>query len=141
MLLAVNAVLYVFALTLAVAVMSPMPDGASRRSRAARAALASGGGLAVAAAIALGYGGLWFESALAGSVAIVIVGGCLCVGLAREPAQVEDEDDEDDDGGGSPYRPAPPEPTKPEGEPSDDLWSDFDRARADWSRDREPTPS
>jgi hypothetical protein len=141
MLLAVNALLYLFALTLAVAVMSPMPAGASRRSRTARATLACGGGLAVVTAIALGYLGLWFESALAGTVAIVIVGVCLCVGLAREPAQAEDEEDEDDEGGGSLYQPLPPEPTKPEGGPPDDLWPDFDRARAEWSRDGDRTPA
>lgn len=143
MLLLANALLYVFALTLAVAVMSPMPAGASRRARAARATLACGGGVTVVAAIALGFVGLWFESALAGTLAIIIVGTCMCVGLSRQTAAREAEDDEgEDDDGGSFVGPISPEPTKPEGGPSDEFWTDwgeFDRARADWSREREPT--
>jgi hypothetical protein len=139
MLLLMNSLLYVFALTLAVTVMSPLGAQASRRARIARATLACGGGLTITAAIALGFVGMWFESALAGTFAIVIVGVCMCVGLAREQGKTEDEDEEDDDGG-SFRRPVPPEPTKPEGGPSDDVWAEFDRARADWAREHEPTP-
>src|ERR1700709_1900906 len=83
MMVVVNALLYVFALTLAVAVISPQPEAASRRVRAARSALACGGGLTVTAAIALAFVGLWFESALAGTVAILVVGTCMWFGLAR----------------------------------------------------------
>ena len=142
MLILANALLYVFALTLAVAVMGPLPAGASRRARAARATLACAGGVTVVAAIALAFVGLWFESALAGTLAIGVVGGCMCVGLARRSAPVEAEDDDgEDDDGGSFFRPDSPDPTKPEGGPSEDFWTDwteFDRARADWSREREP---
>src|SRR4051794_692343 len=79
MMVVVNALLYVFALTLAVAVISPPPEGASRRVRAARSALACGGGLTVTAAIALAFVGLWFESALARTVAIAGGGPCMWV--------------------------------------------------------------
>jgi hypothetical protein len=139
MLLLLNSLLYVFALTLAVTVMSPLGAEASRRARIARATLACAGGLTITAAIALAFVAMWFESALAGTIAIVIVGACMCVGLARAPGQAEDEDEEDDDGG-SLYRPVPPEPTKPEGGPPEDVWAEFDRARADWAREHEPTP-
>ena len=139
MLLLLNSVLYVFALTLAVTVMSPLQAQASRRARIARATLTGAGGLTVTAAIALAFVGMWLESALAGTLAIVIVGSCMCVGMAREPGTTEDEDEDDDDGG-SLFRPAPPEPTKPEGGPSDDAWAEFDRARAEWAREHEPTP-
>jgi hypothetical protein len=139
MLLLLNSLLYVFALTLAVTVMSPLGAQASRRTRAAHATLACAGGVTITAAIALAFFGLWFESALAGTIAIVVVGTCMCVGVAREPGQTEDEDEDDDDGG-SFHRPVPPEPTKPEGGPSDDAWADFDRARAEWAREHEPTP-
>ena len=139
MLLALNALLYVCALTLAVGVMSPLGAQAPRRARVARATLAYAGGLTISAAIALAFVGMWFESAGAGTVAIVIVAVCMCVGLAREPRTTEDEEEDDDDGG-SLRRPTPPEPTKPEGGPSDDGWAEFDRARADWAREHEPTP-
>ena len=139
MLLLLNSVLYVFALTLAVTVMSPPGVQASRRARIARATLACGGGLTITAAIALGFFGLWVESAIAGTIAIVVVGTCMCVGLAREQGETEDEDEDDDDGG-SLHRPVPPEPTKPEGGPADDAWADFDRARAEWAREHEATP-
>jgi hypothetical protein len=134
MMVAINALLYVFALTLAVAVISPIPEGAPRRTRVARSALTCGGGLTVTAAIALAFIGLWFESALAGTVAIVVVGTCMWFGLARQPSWPDDEDDDDDDGGGR-RRPIPPEPTQPVGGPSEDLWSDFDSVRAGWDRD------
>ena len=139
MMVAVNALLYVFALTLAVAVISPVPEGAPRRTRVARSALTCGGGLTVTAAIVLAFIGLWFESALAGTVAIVVVGICMWFGLARQPSWPDDEDDDDDDGGGH-RRPLPPEPTQPVGGPTEDLWSDFDSARAGWERDRSPDP-
>jgi hypothetical protein len=137
MMVAANALLYVFALTLAVAVISPQPEGASRRTRAARSALTCGGGLTVTAAIALAFVGLWFESALAGTVAIVVVGTCMWFGLARQPWRPDEDEDDDDDGGGRRH-PVPPEPTQPVGGPSEDLWADFDSARAGWERDREP---
>ncbi|MEA2156221.1 MAG: hypothetical protein QOE11_2361 [Solirubrobacteraceae bacterium] len=141
MLVLVNALLYVFALGLAMAVIGPLPENATRRARVARAALACGGSLTVAAAIVLALLGLWFESALAGTGAIVVVGACLCVGMTRVPEQGDDSEDEDDDGGGSHFRPAPPEPTKPDCGPSEDLWADFDAARSDWERERQPTPA
>jgi hypothetical protein len=136
MVVVVNALLYVFALTLAVAVISPLPEGASLPARAARAGLACGGGLTVTAAIALAFIGLWFESALAGTVAILIVGVCMWFGLSRMPSQPDDDEDDDDDGGGGRRHPVPPEPTQPVGDPPDDLWADFDAVRAGW--DREP---
>ena len=140
MLLLVNALLYVVALTLAVAVISPMPEHASRRARWARRVLALGGSLTIAAAIALALLGLWLESALAGCAAIVIVGVCLCIGLACEAAPAEDEEEDDDDGG-SLFGPVAPEPTKPDAGPSDDLWTEFDLLRAEWAREREPSPA
>src|SRR4051812_9246483 len=107
MLLLINSLLYIFALTLAVTAMSPMGAEAPRRARIARATLTCAGGAAVTAAITLGFVGMWFESALAGTTAIIVVGACMCVGLAREAGQTEDEDEDDDDGG-SLYRPVPP---------------------------------
>lgn len=133
-----NAVLYVFALTLAVAVISPLPDGPPGRARLARAVLACGGGLLISAAIALAFIGLWFESALAGTVATLVVGFCMWSGLSRMPSQPDD--DEDDDDGGGRRRPVPPAPTQPVGGPSDDPWTDFDAARAGWERDRDREP-
>jgi hypothetical protein len=141
MMVAVNALLYVFALMLAVAVISPVPEGAPRRTRASRLALACGGGLAVTAAIALASVGLWFESAIAGTVAIVVVGICMWFGLVRQSSRPDDEEDDDDDGGGR-RPPKPPEPTEPVGSgPSADLWTDFDSVRTGWERDRNLEPA
>jgi hypothetical protein len=139
MLLLLNSALYVFALTLAVTVMSQAGPQPSRRARVALATLAGAGGLTITAAIVLAFVGMWVESAVAGTIAIVVVGTCMCVGLARERVDTEDEEEDDDDGG-SLFRPPAPEPTKPEGGPSDDAWADFDRARAEWAREHEPTP-
>jgi hypothetical protein len=141
MMVAVNALLYVFALMLAVAVISPIPEGAPRRTRAARLALAFGGGVAVTAAIALASVGFWFESAIAGTAAIVVVGICMWFGLARQSSRPDDDEDEDDDGGGR-RPPKPPEPTEPVGSgPSADLWADFDSVRVAWERDRNLEPA
>ena len=140
MVLILNAVLYVVALSLSLAVLTPVPDAASRRLRTARWALAIGGGLAMTVAITLSFMGHWFASGIAGCVSIVIVSGCLWFGLtARYTPNGEDEDDGDDGGGGPRKRPDPPAPPEPAGGPSEDLWTDFDRARAGWERDREPT--
>jgi hypothetical protein len=138
MLLAANALLYLSALALAMVVTSPRPGTHSRGARAARIVMACGGGLAIAAAIVLALVGLWYVSALAGAVAIVVVSVSMWFALARMPGTAEDEGDEDDDGGGSLYPPVPPEPTKPEGGPSDDFWTEFDAARSGWDREREP---
>jgi len=140
MVVVVNALLYVFALTLAVAVISPLPEGASGPARAARATLACGGGVTIIVAITLAFIGLWFESALAGTVAIVVVGVCMWFGLARMPSQPDDDEDDDDDDGGGRHHPVPPAPTQPVGGPSDDLWADFDALRAGWDRDRDGEP-
>lgn len=138
MLLAANALLYLSALALAIAVTRPAAGAPARGARRARGVLACGGGLSITTAIVLALVGLWFESALAGAAAIVVVSVSMWFALRRAPAPVEDEGDEDDDGGGSLFRPVPPEPTKPEGGPSDDFWADFDAARSGWDREREP---
>ena len=141
MMVVVNALLYGFALTLALAVISPLPETASRSMRASRAVLAIGGGVTVIVSIVLAILGLWFESALAGTAAIVIVGVCMWFGLSRMAAAHDDDEEEDDDGGGSHRRTDPPEPTQPAGDgPSEDLWADFDAARAAWERDRDRDP-
>lgn len=75
MVLILNAVLYVFALSLSLAVLTPVPEGAPRRVRTARGALAIAGGLAMSVAITLSFMGHWFASGIAGCVSIVIVGG------------------------------------------------------------------
>jgi hypothetical protein len=143
MVLVLNAVLYVIALSLSLAVLTPVPDGASRRVRMARVTLACGGGLAMSVAIALSFMGHWFESGIAGCVSIVIVSACLWYALtSRFTPKADDEDDGDDGGGGPRKRPDPPAPPQPAGNPPDDLradWTDFDRARADWDRERETT--
>ena len=69
--LVLNAVLYVVALSLSLAVLTPIPDGASRRLRLARRALVGGGGLAMSVAITLSFMERWFESGIAGCVALV----------------------------------------------------------------------
>jgi hypothetical protein len=140
MVLILNAVLYVVALSLSLAVLTPVPETASRRVRAARAALAGGGGLAMSVAITLSFLGHWFESGIAGCVAIVIVSACLWFALsARFTPKADDEDDGGGGGGGPRKRPDPPAPTEPAGGPAEDLWGDFDRARAGWDREREPS--
>lgn len=137
--LVLNAVLYVVALSLSLAVLTPVPEGASRRVRLARRALVCGGGLAMSVAITLSFMGHWFASGLAGCVAIVVVSGCLWLGLtSRFSPRGEDEDDGQDGGGGPRKRPEPPAPPEPAGGPPDELWAQFDRARAGWERDRQP---
>lgn len=142
MVLILNAVLYVVALSLSIAVLTPVPAGASGRIRAARAALAVGGGLAMSVAVTLSFMGHWFASGVAGCVSIVIVSVCLWVALtARFTPRADDDDDGDDGGGGPRRRPGPPAPPQPAGGPAGDLgtdWTDFDRARAGWDHEREP---
>ncbi len=145
MVLILNAVLYVFALGLSLAVLTPVPEGASRRVRTARGALACGGGLSMSAAITLSFMGHWFESGIAGCVSLVIVGACLWYALtARVTPQADDDDDGDDGGGGPRKRPDPPAPPQPAGGPPDDMqttdWTEFDRARGGWERERVREP-
>jgi hypothetical protein len=135
MLLAVNSLLYLGALTLAMVATNSMPETATRGARVARWILAFGGGTIITAAMALGFAGMWFESALAGSAAIIVVGTSMWFALAH----LANDDDEDDEDGGSLFSPSSPDPTKPEGGPSDDMWDEFDRARAGWERDRRPS--
>ena len=153
MVLILNAVLYVIALSLSLAVLSPVPEGASPRVRAARAALACGGGVAMSVAITLSFLGHWFASGIAGCVAVVIVSACLWYALSARCTPKADDDDNGDEGGGGPRkRPdpsSPSNPSEPAGGPPDDAadrtdwtdwtdWSGFDRARAGWEREREP---
>ena len=91
-------------------------------------------------AIALSFMGRWYTSGIAGCVAIVIVSASLWVALTSRFSQQGDEDDDDERGGGGPRkRPEPPAPTEPAGGGPvvDELWSQFDRARAGWDRRRE----
>jgi hypothetical protein len=135
MVLILNAVLYVIALGLSLAVLTPVPERASRRVRAARGSLVCGGGLAMGVAITLSFMGRWFASGVAGCVAIVIVSTCLWVALsARFTPRTDDEDDGGGGGGGPRKRPDPPAPPEPAGGPSEELWAEFDRARAGWDR-------
>ncbi|MBW3608792.1 MAG: hypothetical protein KY463_10615 [Actinobacteria bacterium] len=142
MVLLLNAVLYVVALSLSLAVLTPIPEGASPRVRSARRLLVSAGGLAMSVAIMLSFMGRWLESGIAGGVAIAIVGACLWLGLtSRFTPRGEDDADGQDGGGGPRKRPDPPAPPEPAGGPSADSWldwSEFDRARAGWERGREP---
>ena len=140
MVLILNAVLYVLALSLSLAVLTPVPEDASRRVRTARGALACGGGLAMSAAITLSFMGYWFESGIAGCVAIIVVSACLWLGLTSRFTPRGDDDDDGEDGGGGPRkRPDPPAPPEPAGGPPEDLWTEFDRARAGWERERAPS--
>ena len=139
MVLVLNAVLYVVALSLSLAVLTPVPEGASRRVRIARRALVCGGGLAMSVAITLSFMGRWYESGIAGCVALVVVSGCLWLGLTSRFSQRGEDDDDGQDGGGGPRkRPDPPAPPEPAGGPPDELWTEFDRARAAWERERTP---
>ncbi|HEV7804798.1 MAG TPA: hypothetical protein VGO80_03200 [Solirubrobacteraceae bacterium] len=137
MLLVINAVLYVAALTLSLCVVTPLPEGAARRVRLARMALALGGGSAITAAITLTFLGMWAESAVVGLLALAIVCVCLWVALSRSSSERDDGEDGSDGGGGRPRRPVPPAPPEPLGGPDLD-WGEFDRARAGWTRDRTP---
>lgn len=142
MVLILNAVLYVIALSLSIAVLTPVPEGASRRVRSARWALAAGGGVAMSVAITLSFMGQWFASGVAGCVSIVIVTASLWYALTARPTPRTDDDADDDDGGGGPRkRPDPPAPPEPAGGPPDDMWTEFDRARAGWDRGHDPVPS
>jgi len=136
--LILNAVLYVIALSLSLAVITPLPEEATRRVRVARIALACGGGVTITAAITLTFMGMWFESGLAGCVAIVVVGSCMWFALSQSSSESDDGDDSDDGGGGQKKRPDPPAPPEPLGDEPSDPWSEFDRARAGW--EREPAP-
>lgn len=139
MLLVLNAVLYLVALTLSLCVVTPVPAGASRRVRVARMLLACGGGAAITAAITLTFLGLWIESAIVGCCALLVVCLCLWVALSHSSSERDDGEDGSDGGGGKPRRPIPPAPPEPLGGPALD-WSDFDAVRAGWARgfDREP---
>ena len=134
--LVLNAVLYVVALSLSLAVLTPIPTGASRRVRMARRVLVCGGGLAMSVAITLSFMGRWLESGIAGCVALIVVTACLWLGLSsRFSPRGEDDDDGQDGGGGPRKRPDPPAPPEPAGGPDEELWTEFDRARADWERE------
>jgi len=137
MLLALNAVLYLVALTLSLCVVTPVPEGATRRVRVARMSLACGGGAAITAAITLTFVGLWVESVIVGSFALVLVCFCMWVALSRSSSERDDGEDGSDGGGGRRRRPIPPAPPEPLGGPELD-WSDFDAVRAGWARDRDP---
>jgi hypothetical protein len=140
MVLVLNAALYAIALSLSLAVLTPAPEGVSRRVRIARRTLVCGGGLAMSAAITLLFVGRWYESGVAGAVALVVAGGCLWLGMTSRFTQRGDDDDDGQDGGGGPRkRPDPPAPPEPAGDPPDELWTEFDRARAAWERDRAST--
>lgn len=142
MVLILNAVLYVIALSLSIAVLTPVPEGATRRVRAARWVLACGGGATMSVAIALSFMGHWLESGIAGCVSIVIVAASLWYALTARPTpRTDDEDDGDDGGGGPRKRPEPPAPPEPAGGPPDDMWAEFDRARAAWDRGHDPVAS
>ncbi len=141
MVLLANALLYVTALVLSLAVLKTLPDDDSRRVRVARWTLVCAGGLAMGVAIALSLMGRWYASGIAGCVAIVIVSGSLWVALTSRFSQQGDDDDDDERGGGGPRkRPDPPAPTEPAGggPAPDELWSQFDRARAGWDREHVP---
>ncbi len=136
MLLVLNAVLYLVALTLSLCVVTPVPAGASRKVRVARMSLAVGGGGAITAAITLTFVGMWVESAIVGLVALVVVCVCLWVALSHSPSEHDDGEDGSDGGGGRPRRPVPPAPPEPSSGPQLD-WSDFDAQRAGWARERD----
>jgi hypothetical protein len=139
MLLALNAALYLAALSLSLCVVTPVPEGASRRVRVARMALACGGGAAITGAITLTFVGLWIESAIVGCFALVVVVVCLWVALSHSSSERDDGEDGGGGGGGKPRRPVPPAPPEPFGglDRTGTDWSDFDAARAGWDRDRE----
>lgn len=139
MLLALNAVLYLVALSLSLCVVTPVPAGASRRVRVARMSLACGGGAAITAAITLTFVGLWVESAIVGFVALLVVCVCLWVALSHSSSDRDDGEDGSDGGGGRPRRPVPPAPPEPSGGPQLD-WSDFDSVRAGWAGDGDRSP-
>jgi hypothetical protein len=143
MLLVLNAVLYVAALSLSLCVVTPVPEGASRRVRVARMSLAIGGGATIAGAITLTFVGLWVESAIVGCVALCVVVVCLWVALSHSSSEHDDGEDGSDGGGGRPRRPIPPAPPEPLGGPSgsDTDWSDFDALRAGWARERDRQPA
>lgn len=133
-----NAMLYVIALSLSLAIITPVRDHASRTLRIMRWALAIGGGVTITVAIVLSFAHRWFESSLVGAAAIVCVGAGMWLALSS-PSSADSDDDDSDDGGGGQGKPkVPPAPHQPLGDPPLDPWIDFDRARAGWDRDRDP---
>ena len=139
MVLILNAVLYLVALSLSLAALTPVPSGASRRVRLARRALVCGGGMAMSVAITLSFMGLWIESGIAGCVAVIVVTTCLWLGMSSRFSPRADDDDDGQDGGGGPRkRPDPPAPPEPAGGLPGEWWTDFDRARAGWEHDSHP---
>ena len=124
--------LHVLALSLALAVLTPVPRRASRRTRAARRVLAGGGGLAIGVAITFSLMGRWVASGLAGCAAILVVAGCLWIGLSARLRRDRDDEDDEHGGGGPPTRPEPPAPPQPVGDVDESSWAEFDRARAGW---------
>jgi len=139
-LVALNSILYVVALSLSLCVVTPLPEGASRRKRVARASLAFGGGTAITGAVTLTFAGLWVESAIAGCVALTIVVACLWVAPSHSCSEHDDGEDGSDGGGGQRRRPTPPAPPEPLGGPGGPEldWTDFDAVRAGWAKEREP---
>jgi hypothetical protein len=131
MLLVLNAVLYLAALTLALCVLTPVAEDASRRVRMARMVLALGGGVSITAAISLTFLGLWVESAIVGCIALTIVCVCLWISLSRSSSERDDGEVGSDGGGGRPRRPIPPAPPEPLGPDLD--WDELDRTRAGWT--------
>ena len=142
MLLTLNVVLYLVALSLSLCVVTPVPAGASRRIRLVRVCLACAGGAAITAAITLSFLGLWLLAALAGVVALLLVCACMWVALSRHSPERDDGGEGSDGGGGQPRHPVAPEPPEPFGGPpaAEDRsdWTDFDVARAGWVRERDP---
>ncbi|HEX8156146.1 MAG TPA: hypothetical protein VF526_02065 [Solirubrobacteraceae bacterium] len=138
MMLFFHAMLYVVALSLSLAIITPVAEGATRRVRATHWVLACGGGVTVTIAIVLSFMDFWFESGLVGALAIVFIGASMWFAMSSA-SQADNGDDDDDDGGGGQRKPkVPPAPPEPLGDPPLDPWTDFDRVRAGWERDREP---
>jgi hypothetical protein len=137
MVLIFQAMLYVVALSLSLAIITPVAEGATRRVRATRWALACSGGVTVTIAIVLSFMDFWFESGLVGALAVIFIGASMWLAMSSvSPA--DNGDDDDDDGGGGQRKPKfPPAPPEPLGEPPLDPWTDFDRTRAGWDRERE----
>ena len=141
MLLALNAVLYVVALSLSLCVVTPVPEGATRRVRVARMSLACGGGADdrgrdhadVPRAVGR-VGDRRLRRARRSSSC------CLWVALSQSSSERDDGEDGSDGGGGQRRRPIPPAPPEPLGGPDGPEldWTDFDAVRAGWAREREP---
>lgn len=133
----VSASAYVVGVCVALTLMVPVPQNASRFARLACGACGVAAVAALAGVMAATVSGAWWIAVLLFALAIAAGAAWVRLSFSTSDAENDDDDDDDDGGGGQPRRPVPPAPSAPLGDPPD--WSQFDRVREGWERDRLPT--